>query len=108
MDTSNHSYNLLLGKDDCQKSQSPQGCGSTMLSHDILGFNLLSDSTGALNSRSLLIITLFGVVYVIAGRVPLCQAGVKYRFRFQFLARLHNYLIQAFSQGILNPRVFEI
>lgn len=106
MPGNNHSYSLLLGKDNCPENQPPQGCGSVQSSQDVLGFNLLSDSLVPGMFLALSIIVLLGLVYVFTGIVPLFQAGVRCRFRLQFLARLYNYLIQAFSQGILNPRLF--
>ncbi len=106
MSGSSHSYNLLMGKDGCPESQSPQGCGFAQSSQDVLGFDLLSNSLETKAIFSFVIIALLGIVCVFAGTAPLFQAGVRYRFRFQFLARLHNYLIQALSQGILNPRLF--
>ncbi len=102
-----HSYNLLVGKDECQAGQSAHNCGSTQLSQDTLGFSLLDDSF-AVKVFSGLLIALLGFVLVFFGATPLYQAGIRKWFCFQFLTRLHNYLIQAFSQGLLNPRIFAL
>ncbi len=107
MPDSSHSYNLLMGKDQCQESQSADSCGSVQSSGDVLGFNLLNKSleTGIF---LYFVIFLLGFVIAIAAKILLPPTGIVHRFRFRFLARLFNYLIQAFSQGILNPRLFAI
>lgn len=100
-----HSYNLLVGKDECQSEQPARDCGSTQLSQDTLGFSLLDNSI-VVKVFSGLLVALFGVVLVFFGTTPSLQAGIRKWFCFQFLTRLHNYLIEAFSQGLLNPRIF--
>jgi hypothetical protein len=107
MPGNNHSYNLLAGKDECQSEQSARDCGPTQLSQDTLGFSLLDNSI-LVRVFSGLLVALLGVVLVFVGIVPLFKAGIRKWFCFQFLTRLHNYLIQAFSQGLLNPRIFAL
>ncbi len=108
MPSNNHSYNFLFGKDQCGEDQSPRGCGSAQISQDILGYKLLSDSPEVKMFLGLLIIVLLGFVSVFSAATPPIQARIKYRFRYRFLARLHNYLIHALSQGILHPKLYNV